>query len=98
MAAKIKESENAHSPTSQLVGWARQGIDSFVAAQKILLDLTAQQNALVIRMFRERLGEILNPGVTIAKVADQGVQNISAAGKIMLDWAGDETELIAERG
>jgi len=49
-------------------------------------------------MFRERLGEILSPGVAIAKVADQGVQNLTAAGKIMLDWAGDETELIAERG
>ena len=59
MAAKTKESGNAHSPANQLVGWARQGIDSFVAAQKILLDLTAQQNALVIGMLRENLSKPL---------------------------------------
>ena len=74
MAAKIKESENAHSPASQLVGWARQGIDSFVAAQKILLDLTAQQNALVIGMLRENLSKPLYwPGEAIATIADKGV-------------------------
>ena len=28
--------------------WARQGIGSFMAAQRILLDLAAQENALLI--------------------------------------------------
>ena len=98
MAAKIKESVNARSPVSQLAGWARQGIDSFVAAQKILLDLTAQQNALVIGMLRENLSKpLLWPGEAIATIADKGVQNISAAGKILLDLAGDGTELVVDR-
>jgi hypothetical protein len=98
MAAKTKESGNAHSPTNQLVGWARQGIDSFVAAQKILLDLTAQQNALVIGMLRENLSKpLLWPGEVIATIADKGVQNISAAGKILLDLASDGTELVVDK-
>jgi hypothetical protein len=98
MAAKIKESVNAHSPVSQLTGWARQGIDSFVAAQKILLDLTAQQNALVIGMLRENLSKpLLWPGDAIATIADKGVQNVSAAGKILLDLAADGTELVLNR-
>ena len=97
MAAKTKESGNAHSPASQLAGWARQGIDSFMAAQKILLDLTAQQNALVIGMLRENLSKPLFwPGDAIATIADKGVQNISAAGKILLDLAGDGTELVVD--
>ncbi len=98
MAGKSKESGNAHSPANQLAGWARQGIDSLVAAQKILLDLTAQQNALVIGMLRENLTKLLSwPGEAIATIADKGVQNISGAAKILLDLVGDETELVVDR-
>ena len=37
MVAKTKESSNALSPISQLAGWARQGIESFAAAQSFCL-------------------------------------------------------------
>jgi hypothetical protein len=98
MAAKIKESGNARSPANRMVGWARQGIDSLVAAQKILLDLTAQQNALVIGMLRENLSKpLLWPGEVIATIADTGVHNISAAGKIVLDLAADGTGLVVDK-
>jgi len=74
MTAKTKESGNAHSPGNKLAGWARQGIDSLVAAQKILLDLTAQQNALMIGMLQENLSKpLLWPGDMIAAIADKGV-------------------------
>lgn len=96
MAAKTTESGNGSSAASHLAGWVRQGIDSFMAAQKILLDLTAQQNALVIGMVRERLSEPFRPGVAIAKIADKGVQNLSAAGRIMLDLAAGETALVLD--
>jgi len=98
MAAKTKESGNAYSPASRLAGWARQGMDSFMSMQKILLDLTAQQNALVIGMLRESFSKpLLWPGDAIVSIADKGVQNISAAGKILLDFAGDGTELVVDR-
>lgn len=98
MPAKTKESENAYSPASQLAGLARQGMDSFMSMQKILLDLTAQQNALVIGMLRESFSKpLLWPGDAIATIADKSVQNISAAGKILLDFAGDGTELVVDR-
>jgi len=97
MPEKSKETRVAPSPANQLVSWARQGIDSFMAAQKILLDLTAQQNALVIGMVREQMSKPrFRPGPAIAKVADKGVENITAAGKILLDLAAGETQLVVD--
>jgi len=65
--------------------------------QKILLDFTAQQNALVMGMVRERLSEPrLRPDLAIAKIADKGVKNITAAGKIVLGFAAGEAALVAD--
>jgi len=95
MAPKTTETHlEAGNP---LVRWTRQGIESFVAAQKILLDLTAQQNALVIGMIRERLSDRrYRPDVVLAKIADKGVENFTAAGRILLDLAVGETEVAVE--
>jgi len=84
-------------PTNPLAVWARQGIESFVAAQKILLDLTAQQNSLLIGMIRERLSEPgFQPGKALARMADKGVENFTTAGKILLDFAAGETGLMVD--
>jgi hypothetical protein len=97
MTAKTRESSRDFSPVKQLAGWARQGIESFVAAQKILLDLTAQQNALAIGMVREHLGKpLFRPGETMAQFADKGVENVTTAGKILLDLAAGETQLVMD--
>jgi len=94
MPEKVKET--SFFVDNPLVGWARQGIESFMAAQKILLDLTAQQNALVIGMLRERLSEPPRPGVALSKIADKGIENVANAGKILLDLAAAETELMVQ--
>ncbi len=97
MPGKMKEAPRAFSPASHLAGWARQGIESFAAAQKILLDLTAQQNALVIGMLRERLTmPSFKPGDAIAKVADKSVKGLTSSAKILLDLAEGETALAAD--
>jgi len=52
----------------------------------------------VIGMLRENLSKPLFwPGDAIATIADKGLHNLSAAGKILLDLASDGTELVAER-
>ena len=90
-------SAQASSPAGWLAGWARQGIESFVAAQKILLDLTAHENALVIGAIRERLNVAkTQPGAIMIQFADKGVENLTAAGKILLDLAAGETALVTE--
>jgi len=97
MPAKEKVPSPAPSVASHVAGWARQGIESFVAAQKILLDLAAQENALVIGMVREQLSKpVFRPDLAVVKIADKGVENITAAGKILLDFAAGETALVAD--
>jgi len=97
MTAREKKAPQTTSPGSLLTGWARQGVESFVAAQKILLDLAAQENALLIGMVREQLGKTgFRPGVAMAGIAEQGVKNLTTAGKILLDLAASETALAVD--
>lgn len=98
MPPRMKEPEHRTvRSTNPLAVWARQGIESFVAAQKILLDLTAQQNSLLIGMIRERLSEPgFQPGMALARMADKGVENFTTAGKILLDFAAGETGLMVD--
>src|SRR5208337_335073 len=97
MVAKGKQSPRASPPGNLLMGWARQGIESFVAAQRILLDLAAQENALLVGMVRENLGKPMSrPGATLAGMADKGVKNFTSAGKILLDLADGGTGLVTD--
>ena len=97
MIPKEKKSPRASPPSNPLMGWARQGIESFVAAQKIVLDLAAQENALLFGMVRENLGKPgFRPGAMLAGLADKGVKNFTTAGKILLDLAAGETALVVE--
>jgi len=98
MPARMKAAEpHPARSVNPLAVWARQGIESFVAAQKILLDLTAQQNSLLIGMVRERLSEpAFKPGMALARMADKSVENFTTAGKILLDFAAGETGLVLD--
>jgi hypothetical protein len=94
MKAREKNAPHDTSPSSLLTGWARQGVQSFVAAQKILMDLAAQENALLIGMMREGLSKPgARLGASVAGLAEKGVENLAAAGKILLDLAADETAI-----
>ena len=97
MTARVKKTPHVASSGGLLTGWARQGARSFVAAQKILLDLVAQENALLIGMVRERLSKPgFRPGITVAGIADSGVKNLTSAGKILLDLAAGQTALAVD--
>lgn len=97
MSATAQAQARISSSANRLAGWARQGVESFVTIQKILLDLTAQQNALAIGVVRERLSmPDMNPGPSIARFAEQSVSNITAAEKILLDLVGGESGVIAD--
>ncbi|MGO4884537.1 MAG: hypothetical protein ACLP59_27515 [Bryobacteraceae bacterium] len=83
------------SLASTLAVWARQGMESFVATQKILLDLTAQQNSLALGFVRERVNfSPLRPLTGMVELAGQSMANFVAAQKILLDLAVGETTLV----
>ncbi|MGB2635959.1 MAG: hypothetical protein WAM58_18665 [Candidatus Acidiferrum sp.] len=93
MKAREKKATQSASP-SLLTGWARQGVQSFVSAQKILMDLAAQENALLIGMVREGFSKPgTRFGASVAGIAEKGVENLTTVGKILLDLAADETAL-----
>jgi len=97
MNVREKKATRAAPPASLLVGWARQGMGSFMAAQRILLDLAAQENALLLGMAREQFGKDgIRPAAKLVEMADAGVKNFTAAGKILLDLAAGETEMMVE--
>ena len=97
MMARDKKEPQTASPAGLVTGLARQGVQSFVAAQKIFMDLAAQENALLIGMVRERLGKPgSRPGASLVGIAEKGVKNLASAGKILLDLAGEETALAVD--
>jgi hypothetical protein len=97
MAAREKKVPPTASPSSLLAEWARQGVQSFVAAQKIFMDLAAQENALLIGMVRERLSKPgFRPDASLVGLAEKGAENLASAGKILLDLAADETALAVD--
>lgn len=92
-----KESTPPASPASTLAHWAGQGVQSFVATQKILLDLTAQQNSLALGFVRERISfSPLRPLTGMVDLAGQGLANFVAAQKILLDLAAEENGLMLQ--
>src|SRR3974377_1023760 len=91
MPAREKKAQPETSPSSFLPGWARQGIQSFVAAQKIIMDLAGQENALLIGLVREQVskpgGQL---GASVATITENGVNNLTTVGKLLLDLAAEE--------
>jgi len=80
---------------SLLADWTRQGTESFVATQKILMDLAAQQNSLALGFIRERTADLpFGPVSGLVEFAGQGVANFIAAQKILLDLAAQENAIV----
>ena len=79
-AAEKPESSRTHpqesSFVSLLTGWAQQGVQSFFATQRILLDLAMRQNASVMHSVREQLSDPHHsPAAILGEVAGDGVTN-----------------------
>ena len=81
----------------RIVRWTQQAVESFVAAQKILMELTAQQNALVIGLVREQINkERGRPGKGLFRMADRSVAGMTGAGKALIDLAEGENLVVAD--
>lgn len=100
MAAKVKhapeaEPQSAYNSIAGLVGdWIRQGTEGFVATQKILLDLTAQQNALAITIIRERVGFSPPTPKKVADFAGHGVKTLLDVQRRMLDLVVKQNSIL----
>src|SRR5689334_16686140 len=83
------------SPFSFLTGWAKQGMESFFATQRILLDLVMRQNATTMTAIRQRLAEVRSvPAEAMTEMAGEGISNMIAAERVLLHLAQRENEIL----
>ncbi len=80
---------------SILSGWAQQGVQTFFATQRIMLDLAMRQNANVMHAVREQLSDPHHsPSAILSEVAGEGISNFIEAQKILLDLGKQQNEIL----
>lgn len=92
--------QSAYSSITGMIGeWIRQGTDGFIATQKILLDLAAQQNALALTVLKERLGFGPVGSKTLADFTSTGIKNMKnfmEAERVVLDIVARQNSIVSE--
>src|SRR5271169_7101179 len=80
---------------SLMSGWAQQGVQTFFATQRILLDLAMRQNASVVHAVREHLSDPHHsPATILSEVAGEGLTNFIEGQKILLDLGKQQNEIL----
>ena len=91
----------AHARPSSLIsllsGWVQQGMESFFATQRILVDVAMRQNAAAMKAMRESLSHPEHsPVALLTELAVEGTANYIDAQRILLDLVQQENELLME--
>ncbi len=100
MAATNKtETSRVHPRESSFVsvlsGWAQQGVQSFFATQRVLLDLAMRQNANVMHTLRQQLTDPHHsPTALLSEVAGEGMTNFIEGQKVLLDLGKQQNEIL----
>jgi len=97
-AATKTETPRAHresSFVSVLSGWAQQGVQSFFATQRMLLDLAMRQNANIMHALRQQLSDPHHsPTAIFSEVAGEGMTNFIEGQKVLLDLGKQQNEIL----
>jgi hypothetical protein len=93
------ESFRTHSGESSFVsllsGWAQQGVQSFFATQRILLDLAMRQNASLMQSLRQQLSDPQHsPTAIVSEVTAEAITNFIEGQKILLELGQKQNELL----
>src|SRR5271166_4448567 len=93
------ESPRTHSGESSFVsllsGWAQQGVQSFFATQRILLDLAMRQNANLMHSVRQQLSHPdHSPTAILSEVTAEGVSNFIEGQKVLLELGQKQNEIL----
>jgi hypothetical protein len=82
---------------SLLTGWVQQGVESFFATQRVLVDVAMRQNAVAMKNLREGLSDPQNsPLAILAELAVEGTSSFMEAQQILLNMAQKENEILME--
>jgi hypothetical protein len=98
-AAEKSESSRTHARESSfvslLMGWAQQGVQSFFATQRILLDLAMRQNASLMQSVRQQLSHPEHsPTALLSEVAAEGINNFIEGQKVLLELGQKQNEIL----
>jgi len=78
-----------------LSGWAQQGVQTFFATQRILLDLAMRQNANVMHAVREQMSDPHHsPAAILSEVAGEGMSNFIEGQKVLLELGKQQNEIL----
>jgi hypothetical protein len=89
--------ERPSSFVSLLSGWVQQGLESFFATQRILVDLAMRQNTNAMKSIRQGLSESEEkdtPVKILTEIAVEGTANLVEAQRILLDLVQQENEIV----
>src|SRR5271165_6155603 len=80
---------------SLLSGWAQQGVQSFFATQRILVDLAMRQNASLMHSVRQQLSDPNHsPTAILSEVTAEGMANFIEGQKILLELGQKQNEIL----
>jgi len=99
MATTVKSESRTHPRESSFVsllsGWAQQGVQSFFATQRILLDLAMRQNASLMHSVRQQLSDPNHsPTAILSDVTAEGMANFIEGQKILLELGQKQNEIL----
>lgn len=81
---------------SLLSGWVQQGVESFFATQRVLIDGAMRQNGIAMKSLRESLSDPEHsPLALFTEMAVEGTSSFVEAQRILLKLAQQENDLIA---
>jgi hypothetical protein len=98
MKENVKPTATHPNPSSfftLVTGWMQQGVESFFATQRILVDLAMRQNLNLMKTLRDDLSTPEHsPVVMLTELAAEGTSTFIEAQRILLDLAHAETEIV----
>ena len=86
---------NPSSFFTLVTGWMQQGVESFFATQRILVDLAMRQNLNIMKTLRDDLADPeRSPMIMLTELAAEGTSTFLETQRILLDLAHHETEIM----
>lgn len=99
MPTPVRSESSHHTRESSFVnllsGWAQQGVQSFFATQRILVDLAMRQNANLMHSVRQQLSDpVHSPTAILSEVTAEGIANFIEAQKVLLELGQKQNEIL----
>src|SRR5512141_1986027 len=80
---------------SLLSGWVQQGVESFFATPRVLVDVAMRQNAMAMESLRDVISDPENsPSAIMTELAVEGTSSFIEAQGILLNLVQQENDIV----